>query len=281
MFSAPLYRIRLFAVGKRLDQAFRESFWMGAPISVKKWLGRKLPFSRKAARPEPAKTLTAVSYDEQYYREHAEAGLDYLKHGYWHQSYAAMVTESTFQSTYSDPFIIDAGCACGSILKGFRDLAVYKRVLGIDLSEHMIELGRKHFGYAEDELMAGSMVNLPVESETVSLLHSAQVLEHVPDEFIDPALDEFARVLRSGGRAFLCLDAMRDGEAKEIYMGDPTHVNIQPVLYWTEKFQKRGLLFDIEAFNRFARSRRGPTAGDPRSFFEIYPYWSAWTLIKI
>jgi ubiquinone/menaquinone biosynthesis C-methylase UbiE len=254
---------------------------MGAPISVKKWLGRKLPFSRKAARPEPAKKLTAVGYDEQYYREHAEAGLDYLGHGYWHQSYAAMVTESTFQPTYSDPFIIDAGCACGSILKGFRDLAVYKRVLGIDLSEHMIELGRKHFGYAEDELMAGSMVNLPVESESVSLLHSAQVLEHVPDEFIDPALDEFARVLRSGGRAFLCLDAMRDGEAKEIYMGDPTHVNIQPVLYWTEKLQKRGLLFDIEAFNRFARSRRGPTAGDPRSFFEIYPYWSAWTLMKI
>ena len=58
-------------------------------------------------------------------------------------------------------------------------------------------------------------------------------------------------------------------------------MNIQPVLYWTEKLQKRGLLFDIEAFNRFARSRRGPTAGDPRSFFEIYPYWSAWTLMKI
>ena len=254
---------------------------MGESNSVERWLGRKLHSSKKAAPQRPAKTLTAVSFDEQYYREHAEAGLDYLIHGYWHQSYAAMVSESTLQSTYSSPFIIDAGCACGSILMGFKGLEVYKRVLGVDLSEHMIELGRKRFGYAEDELIAGSAANLPVEAGSVSLMHSAQVLEHIPDALIDPVLDEFARVLRPGGRAFLCLDALRNGEAKEIYMGDPTHVNIQPVLYWTEKLQKRGLVFDIEAYNRFARSRRGPTAGDQRSFFEVYPYWSAWTLIKV
>ncbi len=144
----------------------------------------------------------------------------------------------------------------------------------------MIEIGRKHFGYSEDELIAGSIANLPVEPGTVSLLHSAQVLEHIGDELIDPILDEIARVLRPGGRAFLCLDAMRDGEDKAIYMGDPTHVNIQPVLYWTEKLQKRGLLFDIESYNRFARSQQGPTDGDRRSFFETYPFWSMWTLIR-
>ena len=254
---------------------------MGAQMSIGKWLGRKSPFAKKAASPPPLKTLTAVTYNEQYYKEHKDAGLDYLVHGFWHQSYAAMVSEATLQSTYADPFIIDAGCACGSILKGFRDLEVFKRVLGVDLSEHMIKLGRKHFGYSEGELMARSAAKLPVEAGSVSLMHSAQVLEHIPDALIDPVLDEFARVLRPGGRAFLCLDALRDGEAKEIYMGDPTHVNIQPVLYWTEKLQRRGLLFDVEAFNRYARSKRGPTAGDPRTWFEIYPYWSAWTLIKI
>ena len=249
-------------------------------LSLKDWSRRYSPFPRQESKLTAVKPLTALNYDEQYYREHADAGLDYLVHGYWHQSYAAMVTESTLQSTYADPFIIDAGCACGSILKGFRDLALYKRVLGVDLSEHMIELGRKHFRYSKEELVPCSMANLAVDSGSVSLLHSAQVLEHVPDELVDPILDEFARVLRPGGRAFLCLDAVRDGETKEIYMGDPTHVNIQPVLYWTEKLQKRGLLFDIEAYNRFARSPRGPTAGDPRTFFQVYPYWSAWTLIR-
>ena len=238
------------------------------------------PSLRGKSSPVAVKTLTAIDYNEQYYIEHAEAGLDYLNHGFWHESYAALVTESTLQSTYPDPFVLDAGCACGSILKGFKNLPVYKRVLGVDLSKHMIEIGRQHFNYSEDELMAGSIANLPAESGSVSLLHSAQVLEHIPDELIDPILDEIARVLRPAGRAFLCLDAMRNGEDKAIYMGDPTHVNIQPVLYWTEKLQKRGLLFDIEAYNRFARSQRGPTDGDRRSFFETYPYWSTWTLIR-
>jgi ubiquinone/menaquinone biosynthesis C-methylase UbiE len=152
--------------------------------------------------------------------------------------------------------------------------------MGVDLSEHMVRLGRRHFGYRETELIAGSIAQMPAESGSATLLHSAQVLEHIPDKLVDPILDEFARVLRPGGRAFLCLDALRLGETREMYMGDPTHVNIQPVLYWTEKLQRRGLLFDIEAYNRFARSRRGPTAGDPRSFFEMYGNWSLWTLVR-
>jgi len=228
-----------------------------------------------------ATQLSALNYDENYYLEHVGAGLDYLEHGFWHESYAAMVSESTLQSTYDKPFVVDAGCACGSILNGFKNTGLYTRVFGMDLSEHMIRMGRSHFDYSESELIAGSIATMPIESASVSLLHSAQVLEHIPDELTDSILDEIVRVLRPGGRAFLCLDAIRSGENKEIYMGDPTHVNIQPVIYWTEKLQRRGLAFDIEAYNRFARSERGPTNGDPRSFFSTYTYWSAWTLIKI
>ncbi len=224
--------------------------------------------------------LTATSYDEQYYREHADAGLDYLDHGFWHESYAAMVSEATLQDTYSEPFVVDAGCACGSILKGFKDLLIYNRVLGVDLSNHMIALGREHFKFMDRELVGGSIAEIPAETESVSLLHSAQVLEHIPGSLVDPILDEFTRILRPGGRAFLCLDAIRHGEEREMYMGDPTHVNIQPVRYWTEKLQRRGLLFDIEAYNRFARSAFGPTYGDARSFFQCYPNWSLWTLVR-
>ncbi len=79
-----------------------------------------------AAAAASAGPLTATSYDEQYYREHADAGLDYLNHGFWHESYAAMVSEATLQDTYSEPFVVDAGCACGSILKGFKDLPIYR-----------------------------------------------------------------------------------------------------------------------------------------------------------
>jgi ubiquinone/menaquinone biosynthesis C-methylase UbiE len=225
--------------------------------------------------------LTATEYDERYYQEHANSGLDYLGHGYWQESYAQMVSDATLQNTYKNPYIVDAGCACGSILNGFRKTGLYKGVLGIDLSAHMIRLGRKHFGYTDTELLIGSITDIPVPRATVSLLHSAQVLEHIHENLTNDILDEFARVLCQGGRAFICLDAIRHGENVEMYMGDPTHVNIQPVSYWTKKFQERGLFFDVEAYNGFVRSSLGPTLGDARSFFHHYPYWSVWTLIKL
>ena len=251
---------------------------MSPLTSLKSFIGSRV---RRRRWPPGGAALTAHSYDDRYYKEHADAGLDYLKYDHWQRSYAAMVTEATLQDACENPFVVDAGCACGSILKGFRDTGVYDRVLGVDLSEHMIELGRERFRYTEAELRAGSIASLPAEAGSVSLLHSAQVLEHIADGMTDAILDEFVRVLRIGGRAFLCLDAVRHGETRDMYMGDPTHVNIQPVLYWTQKLQSRGLFFDIESYNRFARSERGPTRGDPRSFFEAYPYWSAWTLIRI
>ena len=225
--------------------------------------------------------LRSLEYDEKYYKEHAEAGLDYLGHGFWQESYGLMVVEATDQASYEEPLLVDAGCACGSILNGFRKTGVFNRVVGIDLSQYMVELGRRHFGFSDRELIAGSITDIPLPRASVSLLHAAQVLEHIPKALTDDIIDEFSRVLRIGGRAFICLDAIRRDETKEMYLGDPTHVNIQPINYWTEKLQSHGLLVDIESYNRFVKSRRGPTQGDPRSFYETYPYWSIWTLIKI
>jgi ubiquinone/menaquinone biosynthesis C-methylase UbiE len=225
-------------------------------------------------------SLTSLEYSQEYYEEHVDAGLDYLGHGFWQEQYGLMVAEATQQGNYERPFLVDAGCACGSILQGFRKTGIFPRVMGLDLSEHMIKLGRQHFGFTTSELIHGSIADIPVESGSVSLVHSAQVLEHIPDSLVDKIISEFARVLRPGGRAFLCLDAMRTGENKEMYMGDPTHVNIQPVIYWTTKLQRRGLLFDVEAYDCFVRSKRRPTDSDARTFFETYPYWSTWTLIK-
>jgi len=229
----------------------------------------------------PLAPLRSLEYDEKYYKEHAEAGLDYLGHGFWQESYGLMVVEATDQASYEEPLLVDAGCACGSILNGFRKTGVFNRVVGIDLSQYMVELGRRHFGFSDRELIAGSITDIPLPRASVSLLHAAQVLEHIPEALTDDIIDEFSRVLRIGGRAFICLDAIRRDETKEMYLGDPTHVNIQPINYWTEKLQSHGLLVDIESYNRFVKSRRGPTQGDPRSFYETYPYWSIWTLIKI
>ena len=217
--------------------------------------------------------LTVTEFNEDYYTEHAEKGLDYLGHGYWQKEYAKMVAEGL-----TDGFVFDGGCACGSILKGFKDLG--HKVLGMDLNNHMIKLGKQEFGFLDHELVAGSMAETDLPDGSVDLLHTAQVLEHIPEEYIDAILDEFVRITKSGGRMFICLDAIKAGQTKEMYMGDPTHVNIQPTIYWTKKFTQRGLLFDTEAYNLYVNSPFGPTEGVKDNFFVAYPHWSVWTLIK-
>lgn len=224
--------------------------------------------------------LQTTEYNRDYYEEHKIAGLDYLNYGYWQASYAQMVTDATMQRGYREASVLDAGAACGTQLNGFRETGVFSRICGIDITDHMVKIGRKHFNYSDQELITGSLTSIPVESGTVSLLHSHQVLEHIPEEHAEAMMQEFLRVLRPGGRAFIVLDAVRTGETKEQYLGDPTHVNIQPISYWTELFQKNGLYFDVEAYNRFVRGAFGPTNGDPTTFFQQYPYWSVWTLIK-
>lgn len=224
--------------------------------------------------------LTSLDYEAGYYEEHKKAGLDYLGHGYWQQSYAAMVCDATFQREYQRPFFLDAGCACGSILKGFKDTGIFHKVVGADLSNHMVQLGKKHFRFLNEEIICADMSALPLQDRTVTLLHSAQVLEHVPEANIKGILQEFRRITAPGGRIFICLDAVKHGQTPAMYMQDPTHVNIKPMIYWTRLFQEHGFLFDVEAYERFVRSPAGPTMGKKESFFEEYKNWSAYTFIK-
>jgi hypothetical protein len=63
-------------------------------------------------------------------------------------------------------------------------------------------------------------------------------------------------------------------------MGDPTHVNIQPINYWAKLIKKGNLLFDVQRYNDFVRSEHKPTAEVDANFFEAYPYWSVFTLTK-
>lgn len=225
--------------------------------------------------------FSSTSYDETWYTEHRDAGLDYAVFGHWQQSYAKMIADATLQQTYEAPSVFDAGCACGANLAGFRETGLFTSLRGIDISPYMVALGQNQFGFTQDELSAGSVTALPAESNSVSLLHSNQVLEHLPPEIIDQTLDEMVRVVRPGGRIWACLDAVKDGETAEKYLEEPTHLNIQPVAYWIRKFAERGVMVDVEAFERFARSPYGPTMGDDRNFFQIYIYWTVFPLIKL
>ena len=81
--------------------------------------------------------LSARAYDEHYYEEHKLAGLDYLGFGLWQQEYGRWLVDSL---QLKGQRVLDVGCACGSILRGLRQAGAMAQ--GIDLSEHMVQLGR-------------------------------------------------------------------------------------------------------------------------------------------
>lgn len=223
--------------------------------------------------------LTSLDYGSVFYVEHKAAGLDYLAYGFWQGSYAQMVSEATLQTDFTEPRVFDAGCACGSILNGFRETGIFQHLYGMDLSEHMINLGRERFGFLQQEMYSGSIADIPLDDGSISLVHCSQVLEHVADELVPLVFSEFARILVPGGRAFLALDAVRHGETAEKYMGDPTHVNLRSVDYWTTRLHAAGFWIDMESYNRFVRSTCGPFEQSDSFYFE-YPDWSVWTVIK-
>lgn len=98
--------------------------------------------------------------------------------------------------------VVDIGCGAGfDTLLAARQVAPGGRVLGIDMTEAMIEkarLGAEALALTNVELRKGYAEDLPVASGVADVVISNGVINLTPDK---PAvMHEIARVLRPGGR---------------------------------------------------------------------------------
>ena len=91
--------------------------------------------------------------------------------------------------------ILDAGCGTGRHTKYLADAG--RDVLGVDANEGM--LAKAQSKLPDVEFRAGTVSDLPVEDATYNSIICGLVFGHLPE--IQPAIDEFARVLAPGGRA--------------------------------------------------------------------------------
>jgi ADP-heptose:LPS heptosyltransferase/SAM-dependent methyltransferase len=209
----------------------------GEPVPSKAAPMPTLTADAPAAK-SPARVLTAVHYDKQYYEEHQQAGLDYLNFGDWQQRYGRWFVESF---GFQGKRVLDVGCACGSILRGLGQAGAV--VEGIDLSEHMIELGRQKWPDMAPLLHVGDASDLNrFENNSWQALHSAQVAEHWEPAAVLRILRELNRIVVPGGLFFCSLDTeeLFARQHRDMSTEDPTHICVKPRAWWTEQLAKTG-----------------------------------------
>jgi 2-polyprenyl-3-methyl-5-hydroxy-6-metoxy-1,4-benzoquinol methylase len=98
--------------------------------------------------------------------------------------------------------VIDVGCGPGFLCESMAvAVGPTGRVVGIDISEDLIDFATKHKHSDLIEYRRSNATALPAEPMQFDVAVSTQVIEYVADA--DAALREIARVLRPGGRAII------------------------------------------------------------------------------
>jgi len=99
--------------------------------------------------------------------------------------------------------VLDAGCGAGVPIA--QQLAARANVVGVDFAEVQLGLARRHV--PTGLWVCADLVALPFAEASFDAVCSYYAVIHIPREQHARVLDGFARVLRSGGLALLCLGA--------------------------------------------------------------------------
>lgn len=181
--------------------------------------------------------LRSTSYDVEYYHEHKQAGLDYLGHGLWQEQYGRLIAESF---GLRGAKVLDVGCAAGSIVLGLQKAGA--DAYGIDLNNHMIELGRRTWRV---KTWVCDTVNLHLFGDaSFDFIHSQQSMEHFRPDLVPFILQEWHRVLKPDGIVFAALDTseLYERQGRDIATEDPTHVCVKSMDWWQERLREAGFV---------------------------------------
>lgn len=129
--------------------------------------------------------------NQTYYDEFSASYERERHHGY-HAFIDHLETDLVLRYATPQTDLLEAGCGTGLILRALRPRV--RRAVGLDLSAGMLRQARSR----DLPVVQASVTDIPFPPETFDLVCSFKVLAHVQQ--IERALQEFARVLRPGGR---------------------------------------------------------------------------------
>lgn len=140
--------------------------------------------------------------------------------------------------------ILDTGCAKGFYIKALKKYK--KQFASWDLELHGIDISEYAINNADPEavanVMLGNVLDIPFKDKYFDLVLCKDTIEHVSLYDADKAIDELCRV----SARYIIISFM---VKKMEWDKDYTHLNIQNIDYWIEKFKSRGFMPVEARFN--------------------------------
>ena len=140
----------------------------------------------------------AVRWSEELEAFHEESSRDHFIdiHTRW-------ALRKALKQAEADAVVLDVGCSSGYLVEDLRCDRPHAMVIGID----MVPAGprRARATMPDAGLLVADSTRLPIAEESVDVVVSANMLEHIRDDV--QALREFWRVLRPGGVAAVVVPA--------------------------------------------------------------------------
>jgi len=121
--------------------------------------------------------------------------------------------------------VLDVGCAYGFLVKRLNDSDIPSK--GIEISPFCIAMR------ATDDVQLGDVLELPFSDNAFDLVISVELLEHIPEKYVDKALEEMARVSKRGVHWIAYKEVDDLFQTKDI-----THINIKPYQWWVDKVKE-------------------------------------------
>jgi 2-polyprenyl-3-methyl-5-hydroxy-6-metoxy-1,4-benzoquinol methylase len=170
--------------------------------------------------------LHAEYYDRFYYETYAFGQAYRPDNPHWRDVFDRIA--ETIVLELAPQSVLDAGCGPGLLVDALRHRHI--EAWGVDVSEYAIENAAPD---ARPYCRVGSVTE-PLERQ-YDLIVSIEVLEHVPRELADRAVENLARHATSTILFSSSPDDLRD----------PSHLNVRPQEYWAGLFGRHGFFRDL------------------------------------
>jgi len=130
--------------------------------------------------------------------------------------------------------LLSIGCGYGKFPLYMYDKYNLDKVVGVDIAQAVVEkLCEEHGDKQGLAFHTAYMHDLPFDDNAFDAVTAFDVLEHVPEDFIDKSIAEAKRVSKTGMVASVAWHS-------DVKWGEELHVTIRPKEWWLDKFSDYG-----------------------------------------